>query len=79
MVGQWYLLGKEIDHRLKIYFRANSSIDRILYRLFSGCDIMMLIFNLFSLLPSDYSPLWILDFLWLLGYFLFLAYQGKNY
>jgi hypothetical protein len=22
MAGQWYLLGKEIDHRLKIYFRA---------------------------------------------------------
>ncbi|MBA2404033.1 MAG: hypothetical protein H0V66_04610, partial [Bdellovibrionales bacterium] len=25
MAGQWYLLGKEIDHRFKIYFRANST------------------------------------------------------
>ena len=28
MGGQWYLLGKEVDYRLKIYYRANSSIDR---------------------------------------------------
>jgi hypothetical protein len=41
MGGQWYLLGKEIDHRLKIYFRANSSIDRVLYRLIIGQMTMM--------------------------------------
>ena len=27
MVGQWFLLGKEVDHRLKIYFKVNSSLD----------------------------------------------------
>lgn len=52
MAGQWYLLGKEIDHRLKIYFRANSSIDRVLYRVIIGNATMMLIFNVFSFIPS---------------------------
>ena len=36
MIGQWYLLGKEIDHRLKIYYRVNSSMDRTVYRIFTG-------------------------------------------
>src|SRR6476620_11004922 len=51
MAGQWYLLGKEIDHRLKIYFRANSSIDRILYRVLIGNATMMIVFNLMSFIP----------------------------
>lgn len=53
MAGQWYLLGKEIDHRLKIYFRANSSIDRILYRVIIGLSAMMLIFNLMWFIPDS--------------------------
>lgn len=53
MAGQWYLLGKEIDHRLKIYFRANSSIDRILYRVIIGLAAMMLIFNLMWFIPDS--------------------------
>ena len=53
MAGQWYLLGKEIDHRLKIYFRANSSIDRVLYRLVIGNATMMIIFNLMSFIPDS--------------------------
>lgn len=52
MAGQWYLLGKEIDHRLKIYFRANSSIDRVLYRLLIGNATMMIIFNLMTFIPE---------------------------
>lgn len=51
MLGQWYLLGKEIDHRLKIYYRANSSMDRIIYRLLSGNIFLILLFNFFSLFP----------------------------
>jgi hypothetical protein len=52
MSAQWYLLGKEIDHRLKIYFRANSSIDRILYRLVLGYIILLIYFNMINLLPE---------------------------
>jgi hypothetical protein len=53
IMGQWYLLGKEVDHRLKIYFRSNSSVDRILYRILSGGIIMMFLFNIISLLSSE--------------------------
>jgi hypothetical protein len=77
MVGQWYLLGKEIDHRLKIYFRANSSIDRILYRLLSGAIFMMLIFNLFSLFPSDYVHYGFWIFFGCLGIFYSWPTRGK--
>jgi hypothetical protein len=52
MVGQWYLLGKEIDHRLKIYFKVSSSIDRILYRILTGKIFLIFIFDLFALLPQ---------------------------
>jgi len=53
MAGQWYLLGKEIDHRFKIYFRANSSIDRVLYRVIIGNATMMILFNLMSFIPDS--------------------------
>lgn len=53
MAGQWYLLGKEVDHRLRIYFRANSTVDRILYRLVIGYGLMILVFNIMSFIPSD--------------------------
>src|SRR5690606_35595065 len=53
MAGQWYLLGKEIDHRLKIYFRANSSIDRVLYRVIIGNATMVLVFNIMSFIPES--------------------------
>jgi hypothetical protein len=79
MAGQWYLLGKEVDHRLKIYFRANSSIDRILYRLILGNVVILLYFNLLALLPDEMLK----HFFWgtwvVLGLFLLLAYQGENY
>lgn len=61
IVSQWFLLGKEIDHRLKIYFRVNSSIDRVVYRLFLGMFFFILIFNLISFLDSKwvYNSYWI--------------------
>ena len=52
IVGQWFLLGKEIDYRFKIYFRANSSIDRIVYRIFLGKLAMLLYFVGLSFIPN---------------------------
>jgi hypothetical protein len=52
MGGQWYLLGKEVDHRLGIYYRANSSMDRILYRLVLGNIFFIILFNIISLFPN---------------------------
>lgn len=61
IVSQWFLLGKEIDHRLKIYFRVNSSIDRVVYRLFLGMFFFILLFNLVSFLNHKwvYNSYWI--------------------
>jgi hypothetical protein len=61
IVSQWFLLGKEIDHRLKIYFRVNSSIDRVVYRLFLGMFFFILLFNLISFLDSKwvYNSYWV--------------------
>ncbi|MEE2670642.1 MAG: hypothetical protein VYA54_02970 [Bdellovibrionota bacterium] len=52
MGSQWYLFGKEIDHRLKIYYKANSSLERIIYRVLLGNIGLILLFNIFSLLPN---------------------------
>ncbi len=62
IVAQWFLLGKEIDHRLKIYFRVNSSIDRVIYRLFLGMFFFVIIFNMIAFLPSKwiYNSFWII-------------------
>lgn len=77
MVGQWFLLGKEIDHRLKIYFRVNSSVDRVVYRLVMGMVVMILYFSLLSLLPGD----WFKHFFWgtwvALGLFYSWPTRGK--
>lgn len=61
IVSQWFLLGKEIDHRLKIYFRVNSSIDRVVYRLFLGMFFFILLFNMINFLDSKwvYNSYWI--------------------
>ena len=77
IVSQWFLLGKEIDHRLKIYFRVNSSIDRVVYRLFLGMFFFILLFNLINLLDSKwiYNSYWIV---WiLLGLFYSWPTRGK--
>jgi hypothetical protein len=77
MVSQWFLLGKEIDHRLKIYFRVNSSIDRVVYRLFLGMFFIVIYFNLLSLLPHK----WIYNSFWItwgaLGLFYSWPTRGK--
>lgn len=77
IVSQWFLLGKEIDHRLKIYFRVNSSIDRVVYRLFLGMFFFILLFNLINLLDSK----WIYNCYWItwaiLGLFYSWPTRGK--
>ncbi len=77
MAGQWFLLGKEVDHRFKIYFRANSSIDRVVYRLTLGMILMCLYFNFLSLIPQDLMK----HFFWgtwvILGLFYSWPTRGK--
>lgn len=77
MVAQWFLMGKEVDHRLKIYFKANSSLDRVVYRLLLGMSVMMVYFNILSLL----SPKWIYNVFWftwvVLGLFYSWPTRGK--
>ncbi len=77
MTGQWFLLGKEIDHRFKIYFRINSSVDRIVYRLFMGMFFMLIYFNFLNLL----SPKWIYNCFWMtwivLGFYYSWPTRGK--
>lgn len=77
MAGQWYLLGKEIDHRLKIYFRANSSIDRVLYRLVIGNATMMIIFNLMSFIPDSIVRHFFWGFFVVVGLFYSWPTRGK--
>lgn len=77
MAGQWYLLGKEIDHRLKIYFRANSSIDRVLYRLAIGFATMILIFNIMSFIPDSIVRHFFWGFFVCLGLFYSWPTRGK--
>jgi hypothetical protein len=71
IVSQWFLLGKEIDHRLKIYFRVNSSIDRVVYRLFLGMFFFLLLFNLINLFDSK----WIYNSYWIVWVILGLFYS----
>lgn len=77
MMGQWFLLGKEVDYRLKIYFRINSSIDRVVYRLFLGMILFIVYFNLLTFLPSK----WIYNSFWvtwvILGLFYSWPTRGK--
>jgi hypothetical protein len=77
MAGQWYFLGKEIDHRLKIYFRANSSIDRILYRVIIGNAAMMVIFNLMSFISDDIVRHFFWGFFVIVGLFYSWPTRGK--
>jgi hypothetical protein len=77
MAGQWYLLGKEIDYRFKIYFRANSTIDRVLYRLIIGLAVMMLIFNLMSFIPDSIVRHFFWGFFILIGLFYSWPTRGK--
>lgn len=71
LLSQWFLLGKEVDHRLKIFYRVNSSIDRVVYRLMLGMFSIILLFNLLALLPSK----WIYNSFWALWVALGLFYS----
>lgn len=75
--GQWYLLGKEIDHRLKIYFRANSSIDRVVYRLIVGNAFTVLVFNLVLLFPDDWTRHFFWGFWAILGLYYSWPTRGR--
>jgi len=77
MGSQWYLLGKEIDHRLKIYYRANSSMDRILYRFLLGSIMMTVLFNVVSLFPSFIVNYFFWAFFLVLGIFYSWPTRGK--
>ncbi|MCY4524175.1 MAG: hypothetical protein OXB84_05505 [Halobacteriovoraceae bacterium] len=77
MIGQWFMLGKEIDHFLNISFQVNSSIDRIIYRLFLGMIFFIVYFYLLGLLPNK----WIYNGFWItwvvLGIFYSWPTRGK--
>jgi hypothetical protein len=77
MAGQWYLLGREIDHRLKIYFRANSSIDRILYRIIIGSATMMVLFNFMSFISASIVNHFFWGFFIVVGLFYSWPTRGK--
>lgn len=77
LAGQWYLLGREIDQRFKIYYRANSSMDRFLYRIINGMIFMMLLFGLLNLLPQSVVGFVFWTFLTVLGFFYSWPTRGK--
>ncbi len=77
MASQWYLLGKEIDHRLKIYFRANSTIDRVLYRVVIGNATMLVVFNVMAFIPESIVRHFFWGFFILLGLFYSWPTRGK--
>ncbi len=77
MAGQWYLLGKEIDHRLKIYFRANSTLDRVIYRVIIGNATIMIIFNIMSLIPDSVVRHFFWGFFIVIGIFYSWPTRGK--
>jgi hypothetical protein len=77
MAGQWYFLGKEIDHRFKIYFRANSSLDRILYRLIVGSTATIIICNLIYLTPEPWTKHFFWGFWAIVGLFYSWPTRGK--
>jgi len=61
LIGQWFLLGKEVDHAFRIYFKVQSSVDRIIYRLYMGMLLLILYFNFVSYLPDKwiYNTFWV--------------------
>ncbi|MCO4753009.1 MAG: hypothetical protein KC478_00935 [Bacteriovoracaceae bacterium] len=77
MLGQWYLLGKEIDHRLKIYYRANSSMDRIIYRILNGNIFIILFFNILYMLPGQITEIGFWVFFISVGLFYSWPTRGK--
>ena len=75
--SQWYLFGKELDHRLKIYYKANSSLERIIYRVILGNIGLILLFNLFWLIPGNFLGAVFWGFFISLGIFYSWPTRGK--
>jgi hypothetical protein len=77
LISQWFLVGKEIDHRLKIFFKVNSNMDRVLYRTITGLIVFIFYANLISLFPHK----WIYNFYWItwtvIGVFFSWPTRGK--
>lgn len=70
-LGFFYLVGKEVDYRLKIYFRSNSSLDRLFYRFFSGFFVSMIVVSFLSLFPAQIQKVYFWLF-WVLAGFLYI-------
>ncbi len=49
IVMNWYVWGKEINYRFKVYARANSSVDRILERVLLGSVVSIFILSCISM------------------------------
>lgn len=77
MGGQWYLFGKEIDHRFKIYYKANSSMERIVYRIITGNIGLLLLFNIIALFPTELVGYCFWGFFALIGVFYSWPTRGK--
>ena len=77
IVGQWFLLGKEIDHKIQIYFQTTSTMDRVIYRIYLGMFSLALYFNLLTF----FSHKWIYNSFWVtwvvLGLFYSWPTRGK--
>ncbi len=55
LTSNWYLWGKEINYRFKIYARANSSLDRILERVIIGLVLSLFIFSFIFIFGQPYT------------------------
>ncbi len=77
MAGQWYLFGKEIDHRLKIFYKVTSSLDRIVYRLFLGSTILIILFNFIGLFSENIWKYFFWTFFACIGIFYSWPTRGK--
>ncbi len=77
LISQWFLVGKEIDHRLKIFFKVNSNMDRVLYRTITGLVVFIIYANIISLFPHK----WTYNFYWItwavIGVFFSWPTRGK--
>jgi len=77
MASQWYQLGKELDHRFKIFYRTNSTIDRMIYRFFTGTICMFLLFNFIFLLNESSQKIFFWLFFIIMGIFYSWPTRGK--
>lgn len=53
VMAQMFLLGKEVDHRLGIYFKVTSSAEKMVYRIFMGMFFFILYFGFLGLFPPS--------------------------